>query len=71
MAIPIRKATVRKFIFSGTLISAVLGGWSTLQTTRTGPRDWRLVLMWISWAATVAIAVGTVIEQSRNPELEE
>jgi hypothetical protein len=59
---------VRKFIFSGTLISAVLGGWGTLQTTRKGPRDWRLVLMWISWAATVAIAVGTVIEQSRNAD---
>ncbi|TXN28711.1 hypothetical protein [Lacisediminihabitans profunda] len=63
---------MRKFIFSGTLISAILGGWSTLQTTRRGPRDWRLVLMWISWAATVAIAVGTVIEQSRDAdELEE
>lgn len=59
---------MRKFIFSGTLISAVLGGWGTLQTTRRGPRDWRLVLMWISWAATVAIAVGTVLEQSRNAD---
>ncbi|HAM25553.1 MAG TPA: hypothetical protein DCP11_02315 [Microbacteriaceae bacterium] len=63
---------MRKFIFSGTLISAILGGWGTLQTTRRGPRDWRLILMWISWAATVAIAVGTVIEQSRDAnELEE
>ncbi|HEY8914635.1 hypothetical protein [Lacisediminihabitans sp.] len=63
---------MRKFIFSGTLISAILGGWSTVQTTRRGPRDWRLILMWISWAATVAIAVGTVIEQSRDAhELEE
>jgi hypothetical protein len=63
---------MRRFIFSGTLISALLGGWSTVQTTRRGPRDWRLILMWISWAATVAIAVGTVIEQSRDAdELEE
>ena len=63
---------MRKFIFSGTLISAILGGWGTLQTTRRGPRDWRLILMWISWAATVAIPVGTVIEQSRDAnELEE
>jgi hypothetical protein len=63
---------VRKFIFSSTLISAIIGGWSTIQTTRRGPRDWRLVLMWISWAATVAIAVGTVIEQARDAsELEE
>ena len=64
--------TLRKFIFSGTLISAVIGGWSTLQTTRKGPRDWRLILMWVSWAITVVIAVDSVVEQSRTAdELEE
>lgn len=63
---------MRKYVFSSTLISAVLGGWGTLQTTRKGPRDWRLILMWISWGATVAIAVGSVIEQARvADELEE
>jgi len=63
---------LRKFIFSGTLISAVIGGWSTLQTTRKGPRDWRLILMWVSWAITVVIAVDSVVEQSRTAdELEE
>ncbi|QNE46045.1 hypothetical protein F1C58_03380 [Glaciihabitans sp. INWT7] len=63
---------MRKYIFSGTLISAVLGGWGTLQTTRKGPRDWRLALMWISWVITVVVAVDTVLEQSRKvDELEE
>jgi hypothetical protein len=63
---------LRKFIFSGTLITAVIGGWGTLQTTRKGPRDWRLVLMWLSWAITVVIAVDSVLEQSRKvDELEE
>ena len=66
------EATVRKFIFSGSVISAVIGGWGALQTTRKGPRDWRLALMWVSWAATVAIAVGTVVKQSQDAnELEE
>jgi hypothetical protein len=59
---------LRKYIFSSTLISAVLGGWGTLQTTRKGPRDWRLVLMWVSWAITVVIAVDSVIGQSRNAD---
>lgn len=59
---------MRKFIFSGTLISAILGGWSAFKTTRTGPRDWRLALMWISWAATVAIAVGTILEKAQDAE---
>ncbi|MFM9921007.1 hypothetical protein [Lacisediminihabitans sp. H27-G8] len=63
---------MRKYIFSGTLISAVLGGWGTLQTTRKGPRDWRLALMWISWVITVVVAVDSVVEQSRKvDELEE
>ncbi len=56
---------MRKFIFSGTLISAVIGGWGTLQTTRKGPRDWRLILLWVSWAITVVIAVDSVLERSR------
>lgn len=59
---------MRKFIFSGSLISAVLGGWGTLQTTRKGPRDWRLILMWVSWAASVTIAVGTIVKQSQDAD---
>lgn len=63
---------MRKYIFNGSLISAVFGGWSALQTTRKGPRDWRLILMWISWGTSVAIAVGTVLQQSKEAdELEE
>ena len=60
-----------KFIFSGTMLSALFGGWSTVQATRKGPRDWRLALMWISWALTVAIAVGTVLKDQDIDELEE
>lgn len=59
---------VRKFIFSSSVISAAFSGWSTLQTTRRGPRDWRLVLMWVSWAASVAIAVGTVIDEANQDD---
>lgn len=62
---------MRKFIFSGTMLSALFGGWSTVQATRRGPRDWRLTLMWISWALTVAIAVGTVLKEHDIDELEE
>ena len=62
---------MRKFIFSTTVLGAVVGGWSTLQQTRRGPRDWRLILMWITWALTVAVAVGTVAENQRTAELED
>ena len=59
---------MRKFIFNTTLLSAIVGGWSTVQSTRTGPRDWRLLLMWISWGATVAIAIGTIIDNNKGKQ---
>lgn len=55
---------MRKFLFSSTMISAVFQGFGALQTTRKGPRDWRLALMWIIWGLTVAIAIGTVKKQA-------
>ena len=62
---------MRKFIFSTTVLGAIFGGWGTIQQTRRGPHDWRLALMWPSWALTVAIAIGTVAENARTAELEE
>ena len=61
---------MRKFIFSGTVLSALFGGLSTVQATRKGPHDWRLALMWVSWGITVAIAVGTVIKDSQDGDLD-
>jgi hypothetical protein len=57
---------VRRFMFNTTLLSALFGGWGTVQATRRGPRDWRLILMWISWGATVAIAVGTIVKETQT-----
>ena len=61
---------MRKYIMNSAIIGAVFGGFQTLQATRKGPRDWRLILMWIGWAITVAIAIGTVAENSKTHELE-
>ncbi len=56
---------MRKFLFNGAVWSSILSGYSVLQTTRRGPRDWRLALTWVAWFATTAVAVGTVIEDDR------
>lgn len=61
---------MRRFIFNTSIIGALFGVFGVIQTTRRGPRDWRLILAWISWGLTVAIAVGTVIEDSKTQELE-
>lgn len=57
---------MRRILFNTTLLSALFGGWGTVQATRKGPRDWRLILMWVSWGATVAIAVGTIVKEASD-----
>jgi hypothetical protein len=57
---------VRKFLFNGSVLSSIISGYSVLQTTRRGPRDWRLALTWVAWLATTIVAVGTVVEDDRH-----
>jgi hypothetical protein len=59
---------VRKFLFSASIWSSLFGAIGVIRTTTSGPRDWRLVLQWIVFGATVALAVGTVIERSNEAE---
>ena len=61
---------VRKFILNTSVLSSLFGAVGVIQASRKGPRDWRLILMWIAWGCSVAIAVGTVAEESKKKELE-
>ncbi|WP_350349584.1 hypothetical protein ABIQ69_06650 [Agromyces sp. G08B096] len=60
---------MRKYLFSGAVVSAIFSGIGVVRATAAGPRDWRLLLMWISWAASLAIAIGTVAEEAKDGEL--
>lgn len=62
---------MRKYLFSGAVIGAIFGAVGVIRATISGPRDWRLLLMWISWAATLAVAIGTVADESKRAELTE
>jgi hypothetical protein len=62
---------MRKFLFNGAVLGAAFSAVGVvnathMRATRNGPRDWRLALMWVSWGISVAIAVGTVIEENRE-----
>lgn len=59
---------VRKYILNAGVLSSATSFFGLAKATKRGPRDWRLVLMWISALAGLAIAIGTVIEQSRDAE---
>lgn len=62
---------MRRFIFSSAMFGVLTGGWSVVQATRRGPRDWRLLLTWLSWALTAAVAIGTVMKESHDREIED
>ncbi|UFS57693.1 hypothetical protein [Subtercola endophyticus] len=57
---------MRKYILNSSIIGAVASGFAVIQTTRKGPRDWRLLLMWVSWGLTIALAVGSVLQDDRD-----
>lgn len=59
---------MRKFIFNTTLLHAVTNGWGTIQATRHGRRDWKLVLMWVAWIATIAVAIGTIADEATDDD---
>lgn len=60
---------MRKILFNGAVLGAAFSAVSVINATRNGPRDWRLTLMWVSWGISVAVAVGSVIEESREQSL--
>lgn len=61
---------MRKFLFSTQILGAVFGGWSVVQATRHGPRDWRLAAMWIAWGLNLAVAVGNVQKDAADGDFE-
>lgn len=62
---------MRKYLFSTAVLSSIFSAIGVIRATAAGPRDWRLLLMWISWAATLAIAIGTVADEQKRRELAE
>jgi len=57
---------MRKYLFNGAVISAAIGLWTTVQSSKNGPRDWRIPLMWINAGISLALAVGAVLQESRE-----
>jgi hypothetical protein len=57
---------MRKYLFGTGIIGAVMGGMTLLRGLRHGERfTWRAGLGWLSWAITLALAVGSIIDVRR------
>jgi hypothetical protein len=59
---------MRKFLFNTSVLGAIFGGVSALRETIRGPRDWRIILIWIGWGISVALAVGAVLRANEEAE---
>lgn len=60
---------MRKYVLNFSVLSAIAGAFSLIQTSKSAPRDWRLVLLWVGWLVTVANAVAMVSEKSDQKKL--
>lgn len=60
---------MRKFLFNAGFVSALFSGFNLIRITVKGPRDWRLLLTWISWAVALLLAIGGIVspEQAEEP----
>lgn len=65
------RTPMRKFIFNTAVLSAAFGGWSVIQKSRSGPRDWRLALAWVNWGISLALAIGAAVQDSREADPDE
>ncbi|MEY4997897.1 MAG: hypothetical protein RLY59_1301 [Actinomycetota bacterium] len=61
---------MRKFLFNASVLGALFGGFTALRATLRGPRDWRLILVWLGWGISLALAIVDVVEESKQDELE-
>ncbi|GEK80078.1 hypothetical protein [Agrococcus baldri] len=64
---------MRKYLLNPGVLSSVASGMAVFKATRSGPRDWRLALLWASWGIGVALAIGAVNQREeaiRRDELE-
>ena len=52
--------SLRKYLFNGAIISAIIGGVSALRQQRKGDTDWRTALTWLAWGLTLVVAIGSV-----------
>ena len=44
---------------------------AVVKATKSGPKDWRLALLWASWGIGVALALGAVKQREEGIRQEE
>ncbi|MFV0319953.1 MAG: hypothetical protein ACK5IN_06260 [Microbacterium sp.] len=57
---------MRKYIFGTGIIGALTGGLTLLRSLKDGEQfTWRTALAWLSWAITLVLAIGAIVDTRR------
>lgn len=57
---------MRKYVFGTGIITAVTSGMALLRGLRGDvPFTWRQALAWLSWAITLALSIGAIVDTYR------
>jgi hypothetical protein len=57
---------MRKYLFGTGMLTAITGGLTLLRGLREdAPFTWRSALGWLSWAISVALVVGAIVDIRR------
>ncbi len=62
---------MRKYLFNGAVLGVATSSWGLIQATRHNARDWRLALMWVSWAISLTLAITAVRDEAKERALEQ
>ena len=54
------------YLFGTGIIGALTAGLSLLRGSREQQWTWRLALAWVSWGITLALAIGAIVDESRQ-----
>lgn len=57
---------MRKYLFGTGMFGVLLGGVTLLRALRdNAPFTWRVALAWVSWAITLTLAIGAIVDIRR------
>lgn len=57
---------MRKYLLNFSVLTTIASSIGLVKTTASGPRDWRLALLWASWLISLALAIGSVAERAAD-----
>lgn len=57
---------MRNYLFGTGLATSIMGGFTLLRSLREQePFTWRTGLAWLSWAISLALAIGAIVDTRR------